>query len=105
MDISLLGFYGYIENIGEISVDILTKISMRRKLFKIQYVICKVWNIGKYGYIDTWILQIYRKYRRNIGGYFDKNINKTNYSKFMEIFGETPKNDKINKNTHVKVIF
>ena len=34
-DISVLGFYEYIGNIGEISVDILTKISMRRKLFKI----------------------------------------------------------------------
>ena len=34
-DILVLGFYEYIENIGEISVDILTKISMRRKLFKI----------------------------------------------------------------------
>ena len=35
MDISILGFYGYIINIGEIFVDILIKISVRRKLFKI----------------------------------------------------------------------
>ena len=34
-DISVLGFYEYIGNIGEISVNILTKISMRQKLFKI----------------------------------------------------------------------
>ena len=46
IDVSILGFYRYIGNIEEISVDILTKIS----------------------------------------------INK-NYSKFMETFGETPKND------------
>ena len=35
MDISVLGFYGYIENINKILVDILTKISVERKLFKI----------------------------------------------------------------------
>lgn len=35
-----------------------------------------VWNIGKYEYIDTWIWRIYRKYQRNIDGYFDKNIGK-----------------------------
>ena len=29
------GFYGYIENIGKISVDIFTKISGKRKLYKI----------------------------------------------------------------------
>ena len=33
-DISVLEFYGYIINIGEISVDILTKISMKQKLSK-----------------------------------------------------------------------
>ena len=35
MDISILEFYEYIINIGEIFVDILIKISVRRKLFKI----------------------------------------------------------------------
>ena len=35
MDILALGFYGYIGNIGEISVDIFTQISVRQKLFKI----------------------------------------------------------------------
>ena len=54
MDISILGFYGYIINFGEIFVDILIKISVRRKLFK--------------------------------------------------IFEKTPKNDKISKNTYIKVI-
>ena len=34
-DISILGFYGYIENIGEISVDIFHQISVRQKLSKI----------------------------------------------------------------------
>ena len=34
-NISVLGFYGYIENIGKISMDILTKISVKRKLTKI----------------------------------------------------------------------
>ena len=34
----------------------------------------KDWNIGFYGYIGTSILRIYRKYRRNIGGYFFINI-------------------------------
>ena len=54
MNISILGFYGYIINFGEIFVDILIKISVRRKLFK--------------------------------------------------IFEKTPKNDKISKNTYIKVI-
>ena len=35
MNISILGFYGYIENIGKISVDILAKILVKQKLFKI----------------------------------------------------------------------
>ena len=35
-----------------------------------------VWNIGKYEYIGIWILRIYWKYHRNIGGYFEKNISK-----------------------------
>ena len=34
-DISILGFYGYIENIGEISVDIFHQISVWQKLSKI----------------------------------------------------------------------
>ena len=34
-DISVLGFYGYIGNIGKISMDILTKISVKRELTKI----------------------------------------------------------------------
>ena len=34
-DISILGFYRYIGNIGKISMDILTKISIKRKLTKI----------------------------------------------------------------------
>ena len=35
MNMSILRFYGYIENIGEISVDIFSQISIERKLFKI----------------------------------------------------------------------
>ena len=31
-------------------------------------------NIGFDGYINTWILRIYRIYRRYIGGYFYMNI-------------------------------
>ena len=34
-DISVLRFYGYIGNIGEISVDIFSQISIESKLFKI----------------------------------------------------------------------
>ena len=34
-DILVIGFYGYIDNIREISMDILTKISVGHKLFKI----------------------------------------------------------------------
>ena len=34
-DISVLEFYGYIRNIGEISMNIFTQISMRQKLSKI----------------------------------------------------------------------
>ena len=34
-DILILEFYEYIENIGEISVNILTKISIKQKWFKI----------------------------------------------------------------------
>ena len=65
----------------------------------------KDWNIGKYGYIGTWILRIYRKYRRNINGYFDKNIDRReivqNSWKYLE---NLKKNDKISKNTHIKVL-
>ena len=57
MDISVLGFYGYIGNIGEISMDIFHQISVRQKLSKIDG-----------------------------NGY------------------KNPKNDKISKNIHVKVI-
>ena len=35
MDISVLGFYGYIGNIEEISMDIFHQISVRQKLSKI----------------------------------------------------------------------
>ena len=35
MDISVLGFYGYIVNIEEISMDIFHQISVRQKLSKI----------------------------------------------------------------------
>ena len=35
IDISVLEFYGYIKNIGKISMDILTKISVKKKLTKI----------------------------------------------------------------------
>ena len=34
-DISILGFYEYIKNIGKISMDVLTKMLIKRKLFKI----------------------------------------------------------------------
>ena len=54
-------------------------------------------NINKYGYINTWILRIYKKilvkYRWN-----------QNYSKLMKMLEKTPKDRKISKNTHVKVI-
>ena len=57
-------------------------------------------------YIDTWILRIYWKYRRNIDGYFDKNIDRReivqNSWKCLENFYK--KNDKISKNTHIKVL-
>ena len=52
--------------------------------------IAKVWNIGKHGYIDE---------------YFHKNIDQTeivqNSWKCLE---KLKKNDKINKNTSIKVI-
>ena len=35
IDVSILGFYRYIGNIGEISVDIFTQILVRQKLSKI----------------------------------------------------------------------
>ena len=64
-----------------------------------------VWNIGKYGYIGTWILRLYRKYRRNIGEYFDKNFSEVkiiqNSLKYLEKLQK--QNDKISKKTHVKV--
>ena len=37
-------------------------------------VVIKDENIGFDGYIGTWILRIYRIYRRYIGGYFYMNI-------------------------------
>ena len=47
-----------------------------------------VWNIGKHEYIDIWILWIYRKYQRNINGYFDKNIGEVkiiqNWRKYLK---------------------
>ena len=65
----------------------------------------KVWNISKHGYIGTWILQIYKKYWRNIGGYFlHKYRWGKNYSKFMGMLEKTLKSDKISKNIHVKFI-
>ena len=64
-----------------------------------------VWNIGKYGYIGTWILRLYKKYRRNIGEYFDKNFSEVkiiqNSLKYLEKLQK--QNDKISKKTHVKV--
>ena len=52
-------------------------------------------NIGNYRYIGTWILHIYRKYRKNWKKSVDilkKNIDKTkNYSKFINF-----KNNKVN---------
>ena len=41
---------------------------------KNEMVTSNVWNIDKYGYMSIWILEIYRKYRRNIDEYFNKNI-------------------------------
>ena len=41
---------------------------------KNEMVTSNIWNIGKYRYISTWILEIYRKYRINIDEYFNKNI-------------------------------
>ena len=35
MDISILGFYRYIKNISKISMDVLIKMSIKQKLFKI----------------------------------------------------------------------
>ena len=56
-------------------------------------------------YIDTWILRIYWIYRININEYFDKNIDRIivqNSWKCLENFYK--KNDKISKNTHIKVL-
>ena len=56
-------------------------------------------------YIDTWILRIYWIYRINIDEYFDKNIDRReivqNSWKYLE---NLKKNDKISKNTHIKVL-
>ena len=48
--------------------------SLHVTLIKVFIVILKVVNIGFDGYIGTWILRIYRIYRRYIGGYFYINI-------------------------------
>ena len=53
-----------------------------------------VWNISKHEYINTY------GYIENI----EEISVRKNYSKFMKIFGKTPLNDKISKNTFVKVI-
>ena len=50
-------------------------------------------NIDNYGYIGILILRIYKKYQWN-----------ENYSKFVRMLEKTPKNDKISKNTHFKII-
>ena len=52
-----------------------------------------VWNIGKYEYIGTWILHIYKKISVR--------------QKLFKIHGNVwkkSKNDKISKNIYVKVI-
>ena len=56
--------------------------------------IIMVWNISKHEYINTY------GYIENI----EEISVRKNYSKFMKIFGKTPLNDKISKNTFVKVI-
>ena len=55
--------------------------------------------MGKYGYIDIWILRIYG---RSI--YLTKNIDKIKIVQNSLKWLETFKNDKINKNTHFKVV-
>ena len=61
-------------------------------------------NIGFDGYIGTWILQIYRTYRRYIGGYFYMNIDiseiNKNTLKFMEILSKSVKMTLIIKYIH-----
>ena len=56
---------------------------------------CKDGNIGFDGYIGTWILRIYRIYRRYIGVYFYMNIDiseiNKNILKFMEILSKSVK--------------
>ena len=64
------------------------------------------WNINKHKYIDSWILRIFRKYHKNIDGYFDKNIDGTKIiQNSWECLKKTSKkNNKISNNTHVKII-
>ena len=61
-------------------------------------------NIGFDGYIGTWILRIYRIYRRYIGGYFYMNIDileiNKNTLKFMEILSKSVKMTLIIKHIH-----
>ena len=61
-------------------------------------------NIGFQGYINSWILQIYRDISRNIDENFDKKYQwKKNLLKLINI-GKTLKNDRRNNNTQVDII-
>ena len=66
--------------------------------------VAKVKNICFDEYIGTWILRIYQKYQRYIGGYFYMNINiseiNKNTLKFMEILCKSVKMTLIMKYTH-----
>ena len=61
-------------------------------------------NIGFHGYIDNWILRIYRIYRRYIGGYFYMNIDiskiNKNTLKLMETLYKSVKMTLIMKYKH-----
>ena len=67
-------------------------------------VVISVKNIGFDGYIGTWILRIYRKYRKYIGGYFYMNIDiseiNKNTLKFMEILCKSVRMTLIMKYRH-----
>lgn len=57
-DISIFEFYGYIKNINKISVDILTKISIKWKLFKRNAFLYKNTKINKNIHVKVVLLSI-----------------------------------------------
>ena len=78
-DISILGFYEYIGNIGKISVDILTKILVKQKLFKIHENVWKTLKknnkISKNTYVKVIVsgIDISMVNEKNIMGYISLN--------------------------------